>query len=338
MPLWDLDLEELVAYAPEVAEPADFDDFWAETLTQARTHDLGLTLEPVDTGLALVEVFDVTFAGFGGQPVRGWLTRPRRARGPLPGVLSCNGYGGGRGLATGHLDWAVAGYVELFLDTRGQGSRWGDGGDTPDPVGSEPAAPGFMTRGITDPREYYYRRLYTDAARAVEALRAVDGVDPGRIAVTGGSQGGGMALAVAGLVPEVAAVLPDVPFLCHLRRGVEISGTDPYAEVATYLSVHRRRTEAVFRTLSYVDAVNHARRAVAPARFSVALMDTVSPPSTVYAAYNHYGEHAVAAGRTVPKVIDVWPFNEHEGGMGHQWTRQLPWLADLLQRENVPAS
>ena len=103
MPLWDLDAEQLAAYAPEVAEPADFDDFWAATLAQARTHDLGLRLRPVDTGLALVDVFDVTFAGFDGQPVRGWLTRPRGVSGPLPAVLSCNGYGGGRGLATGHL-------------------------------------------------------------------------------------------------------------------------------------------------------------------------------------------------------------------------------------------
>lgn len=331
MPLWDLDPETLADYRPDVAEPTDFDNFWAETLGAARTHDLGLTLAPVDTGLALVDVFDVTFAGFAGQPVRGWLTRPRGAAGPLPGVLTCNGYGGGRGLATGHLGWAVAGYAELFLDTRGQGSRWGDGGDTPDPVGSDPAAPGFMTRGITDPREYYYRRLYTDAARAVEALRAVDGVDPARVAVAGGSQGGGLALAVAGLVPDVAAVLPDVPFLCHIRRGVEITGSDPYAEVATYLSVHRGRTEAVFHTLSYVDAVNHAKRAVAPARFSVALMDTVCPPSTVYAAYHHYGRQAAAAGQTVSKVIDVWPFNNHEGGGGHQWERQLPWLAEIFR-------
>src|SRR5262245_34794208 len=163
MPLWDLDPEQLARYTPEVAEPDDFDAFWHKTLAEARAHDLGLRLEPVATHLKLVEVHDVTFAGFGGHPVRGWLTRPRGVAGPLPAVLGCNGYGGGRGLPTDHLGWATAGYAHLFLDTRGQGSAGGNGGDTPDPVGAAPAFPGFMTRGILDPAEYYYRRLFTDA-------------------------------------------------------------------------------------------------------------------------------------------------------------------------------
>ena len=54
-------------------------------------------------------------------------------------------------------------------------------------------------------------------------------------------------------------------------------------------------------------------------------MDTVCPPATVYTASNIYREHA----GTVDNTIDVWPFNDHEGGVGHQWARQLPWLAGL---------
>lgn len=37
------------------------------------------------------------------------------------------------------------------MDTRGQGSVWGTGGATPDPHGSGPATPGYMTRGIAHP-------------------------------------------------------------------------------------------------------------------------------------------------------------------------------------------
>lgn len=94
----------------------------------------------------------------------------------------------------------------------------------------------------------------------------------------------------------------------------------PDPVITTYLSVHRDHVSAAFRILSYLDGVNFARRATAPALFSVALMDPICPPSTVYAAYNHYG--SLAAG--VLKEIDVYEFNEHEGGAAHQFARQLP--------------
>ena len=49
----------------------------------------------------------MTFAGFGGHPVKGWLTLPAGADGPLPLVVEFVGYGGGRGLPHEHLLWAV---------------------------------------------------------------------------------------------------------------------------------------------------------------------------------------------------------------------------------------
>lgn len=336
MAFYDLDADALTTFLPEVDEPADFDEFWSTTLAGARAFDLDVRAEPVDAGLELVEVYDVSFAGFDGQRVSAWLTLPRGGT-DLPAVVTYNGYGGGRGLPHEHLEWAVAGFAHLFMDTRGQGSGWGTGGDTPDPVGHGPAAPGFMTRGILDPAEHYYRRVFTDAVRAVEAVRSLPRVDAARVTVTGGSQGGGITLAVAGLVPDLFAVMPDVPFLCHFRRAVSLVDTDPYGEITTYLSVHREHAEQAFRTLSYLDAVNHARRASAPALFSVALMDPICPPSTVYAAYNHYGSRS-ASDAPLDTAIEVYPFNQHEGGQGVQTARQIRWLrerAGLVRHPSV---
>lgn len=336
MPLFDLPLAELEAYAPTLDEPADLDSFWAETLAGSRAAggDLAdaVRLERVDTGLGLVVVDDVTFPGFAGQPVKAWLVRPAAAARaveagesePLPAVVEFIGYGGGRGLAHEHLVWANAGYAHLVVDTRGQGSHWGTGGDTPDPVGSGPATPGVMTRGIQDPHDHYYRRVFTDGVRAVDAVRSVPGIDAARVAVLGTSQGGGIAIAVAGLADGLVAAMPDVPFLCHYRRAVEITDRDPYREITRYLAVHRDAEDTVFRTLSYLDGALLGRRASAPALFSVALMDPVCPPSTVYAAYNAWGSAADAG--AVEREIDVYRFNEHEGGQGYRFARQLAWL------------
>ena len=324
MPRFDFEPAVLRAYRPVVGEPADFDDFWARTLTESRSLSRPPELTAVDASLALVEVADLEFSGFGGDRVRGWVLRPAGVAAPLPAVVEFVGYGGGRGLPHEHLAWANAGYVHVVMDTRGQGSAWGAGGVTSDPHGSTPAVPGFMTRGITDPVDYYYRRVFTDAVLLVEAVRGLPGVDPGRVTVSGGSQGGGITIAVAGLVDGLFAAMPEVPFLCHFERAVGLTDAMPYGEIVRYLAVHRDMVDQTFATLSYFDGVNFAKRASAPALFSVGLIDPVCPPSTVYAARNHWAGGATAAG------IVEYAFNEHEAGRGYQWERQAPWLAYQL--------
>jgi cephalosporin-C deacetylase len=318
---FDLPLEQLKVYKPTRQEPSDFDAFWQATLEQARQFPLDACFEPVDYRLQTIETFDVTFNGYGGQPVKGWLLLPRQHPQPLPCVVEYMGYGAGRGFPLDWLLWSSAGFAHLVMDTRGQGSVRRPG-DTPDlPVdGSSPHFPGFMTLGILDPKTYYYRRVFTDAVRAVEAARSNPSVDKTRIAVTGVSQGGGITLAVSGLEPSMAAVMPDVPFLCHYRRALEITDSTPYSEIVHYCKIHRDQVDTVFNTLSYFDGLNFAVRANAQALFSVGLMDLTCPPSTVFAAYNHY------AG---PKQIKVWTYNDHEGGETFQAVEKVKLLTDL---------
>jgi cephalosporin-C deacetylase len=326
MALFDLPLDQLERYAPAVAEPADFDAFWRSTLGQAADRPVIVDVRPEHAELALVDTWDVTFSGFGGDPVRAWFTRPANVDTPLPAVVEYLGYGRGRGLPHERLTWPVAGYAHLLMDSRGQGGQYGTGGDTPDPHADGLGGPWPTTRGILSPHDYYYRRLITDAVRAVEAVRALPGVDPARVVAAGNSQGGGLALAVAGLVPDLAAVLTTAPFLCNIQRAIDITDAAPYGEIVNYLAVYREAAETVRTTLSYVDGVTFARRATAPAHFGTGLRDTVCPPSTVFAAYNQYGR---ANGRegAADREIHVYPFNQHEGGEAVHTRRQLRWLA-----------
>lgn len=313
MAFFDLTHEELTSYQPMVREPKNFDQFWDETLRTARSKSADPVVTKTELGISEFELYDLRFSGYNGEEIAAWLVRPRNPKGV---VIEYNGYGGGRGFPHERLQWAAAGFSYIFMDTRGQGSAWGSGGVTPDNHGSTPSANGFMTKGIESPESYYYRRVFTDAALLVDAAKALD-LGSDQIILCGGSQGGGITLAAAGLSKGVSAALPDVPFLCHFERSISLTDGFPYKEIANYLSVHRDKVENTLETLSYFDGVNFAKRATAKAYFSTGLMDDICPPSTVFAAKNHY------AGES---EIEVYPFNGHEGGQGHHFLRQLDWL------------
>lgn len=322
MAFFDLPLEQLQTYLPERHEASDFDVFWQETLNSTRSYPLDAQFEPIDFGLTTIETFDLTFSGYGGQRIKGWLLLPKHRNAPLPCIVNYIGYGGGRGFPFDWLSYPSLGYASLVMDTRGQGSAWRQG-DTPDiaPDGDNPQIPGFMTRGILSPQTYYYRRVFTDAVRAVEAARSHPEIDSKRIVVTGGSQGGGIALAVSGLVNDIVAVMPDVPFLCHYQRAIQLTDNAPYSEIRQYLRYHRTKIEQVYRSLSYFDGINFAARATAPTLFSVGLMDMTCPPSTVYAAFNHYA---------AKKKIEIYEYNDHEGGQTHHLIRQIAFLKEIF--------
>ena len=324
----DLPLAELRDYRPEVAEPADFDDFWAGQLSAAREHDLDAVFAAVDTPIRHAEVLDVSFAGHGGDRVRGWLYLPADRLPGAPVVVEYVGYSGGRGDPLDWLTYSCAGYPHLVMDTRGQGGGWRSA-DTPDPGDSgAPSTSGFMTRGLMDLPSYYFTRLFIDAARAVEAATAHPSTQGLRVVATGVSQGGGLALAAAHLAgPSLTATFPDVPFLAHFERALRITDSDPYGELVQYFSVHPERVEPALRTLSYIDVVNHARRARVPALFSVGLIDDITPASTVFAAYNHYGGRKEVHN----KHINVYPFNGHEGGRTDQLGTKLASLELLAE-------
>jgi cephalosporin-C deacetylase len=323
MPWYDLPLDQLRTYNAGEQAPPDFDAFWQNTLAeQEREHPLEVTFAPHDEALyRTVRVFDVTFTGCDGQPIRGWLTVPAAYDGPLPCIVSYAGYGGGRGRPLERLGPAAAGFAHLMMDTRGQGSVWATG-DTPDNAGAVQQHPGFLTSGIESRERYYYRRVFVDAVRAVRAAQRSDAVLADRICVAGSSQGGGIALAAAALLgDDVRICLADVPFLCHFRRAVTLTTSTAYAEIAAYLRIHPHREQQVWETLAYFDGVFFAERIRARTLVAVGLMDEACPPSTVFAAYNR-----IAA----PKEIAVYSYDGHAGGGAWQEERRLRFVQEHL--------
>ncbi|WP_142058360.1 acetylxylan esterase [Pseudarthrobacter sp. B4EP4b] len=340
MPSVDMPLQELRNYTSVTKEPHDFDAFWEATLAEVTSIPLAPAYTPVENLLPLIDSYDVSFAGYGGARIRGWLHLPAH-RSPghrLPAVVQYIGYSGGRGLVQEDTKWAQAGYAHFIMDTRGQGYG-GITGDTPDPHPSAGgvAHPGLMTRGLASKEDYYYRRLYLDAFRAIETVQSFPQVDADNVVLAGISQGGGLALAAAGLaagrLDGIRGVLADVPFLQDFPRAINLAQRGPYPEIVGFLSRHRDRYEHTLEVLNYFDGVHLARRATIPALFSVALLDDVCPPSTVFASYNSYGTGAHGQpGQGPTKSIEIYHFNGHEGGEEHHWVRQLEYLQGHLAR------
>ena len=327
MAFFDMPLEQLREYRPQVRRAADFEAFWRSTLEGELARPLDARVQRVATPLRAIDAYDVSWTGFGGQRVQGWLRLPAHVDGPVPAVVHYRGYSGGRGYPHSELLYAAAGYAHFLIEARGQGWKTPSLTDTTpdrDPAAGDMHWPGLMTSGVTSPETYYYRRLYIDALRLVEVAVADERVDGTRVAVCGGSQGGGMTIAVAGLAAmagiPVAAAMPDVAFLCHFERAVGLTDTYPYKEIADLLAGWPGRQEQVFDTLSYFDGVNLGAYATVPALFGVGLMDTTCPPSTVFAAYHAWGGS--------DKQIDVYPWNMHEGGTDHHTWHRLAWLQE----------
>jgi cephalosporin-C deacetylase len=299
MPWFDLPLDQLREYRTATAEPHGLDQWWARRLDEAQAAARPAELTPYGEGAyAPVEVYDAEFSGAGGDRIRAWYLRPAGASTGTPVVVTFIGYGGGRGLPAEHMLLPALGYAVFVMDTRGQGGRWTSGA-------TDPANSSVMTQGITRPEDYYYTRLFTDAVRAV---RTAAELSP-RVAVAGGSQGGGLALAAAALAPELVAVChADVPFLCDIQRGITLTGAAPYSEIPEFLAHNTALADAALDTLRYIDCALLARRITAECLLSTGLMDMTCPPSTVFAAYNEI---------TAGKDIVVNPFGTHAVPSSH---------------------
>jgi cephalosporin-C deacetylase len=330
MPWYDMPLERLREYRTTTPEPHGLDDWWARRIAAARGLARPVDRTPHQPALYdPIQVDDVEFSGAGGDRVRAWYLRPRGTPG-APLVVKFIGYGGGRGTPTEHVLLPSLGYALFVMDTRGQGGKWTSGA-TPDGASATgPENSLIMTRGIATPESYYYTRLFTDAALAVDAAMELAGTELAGtestppVAVIGGSQGGALALATAALRADVVRVCQAyVPFLCDIQRAITLAPRAPYTEIPEFLAANIDLAEPALNTLRYVDCALLARRITAATLVTAGLMDDVCPPSTVFAAYNEI---------TAEKEIDVYPYS------GHDWPlaaaeRQLAHL-----REHLPTS
>ncbi|MNZ65580.1 Cephalosporin-C deacetylase [compost metagenome] len=298
---YDLPLEQLREYKPALTKKADFDDFWTATLAKLAEVPLAYERTELSYPVKGIKVYRVFYQGFNHAKIEGILALPDQ-KDPLPGIVSYHGYNWViDGDVHDTVNQALKGYAVLKMFCRGQHGESED-----NVISSNGHVAGWMAKGIQNKDEYYYRAVYMDAVRAIDVLASMPEVDGDRIAVTGGSQGGAITLAAAALsdVPKLAVA--DHPYLSNFERAIDTTPRGPYGELNDYFRRHSARPDLEKNakdTLSYFDIMNLAPRIRCYTWLTIGLIDEITPPSTVFAVYNHL---------SCSKDIQVYRYYGHE--------------------------
>lgn len=296
-------IKDLHAHFPKLHAPQDLDAFWTDVLAETREKPLSGTRQAMATPLQGVAAYDVVYEGIDGTPIHGiYLVPEFMGKDQYPCVVYYHGYTGSRGMPEHFAHYLLAGLAVFSIDIRGQGGETGDlapleGGKTR----------GWVTRGITDPHKSYYKSYITDAIRAVDWVLEQPEVDPARVGVAGGSQGGGLAIIVSAVGCRHSFAVADIPNLCYVDWAV-FNTTGSLTEVADYIGRYPEQMETALDTLSYFDNAVLADRIRIPVLVSVGLKDTVCPPEAVFAAYNRIESE---------KQIEIFPSHGHATGPKH---------------------
>ena len=209
---------------PTQVNPPDFDSFWDGERARLAKLPVDAKWTPLpDYGNADVECSQVNLQNVGPTAgtsrLYGILCLPRAA-GKYPAVLSVPGAGVRpyRGLpeiaARGLIVFQIGIHGIPVIQPQEVYDSLAQGGLS-----------GYPTFGLDSRERYYYRRVYAGTLRANDFLTSLPQWDGRNLAVTGGSQGGALAIVTAGLdrrVTRLAAYYPalsDVTGYLNQRAG-----------------------------------------------------------------------------------------------------------------------
>ena len=292
----DEKINEFKAYKPELTKQADHEAFWEQTISQARSQPLHDEWIELDYPIKQINAYQVSYRGFDETPIQAFYITPKQYKEKLPCLIFFHGYNGHKGSISDYMKWLIQGYAVIAVDVRGQGRSGDYSNYNSDEMGT------WATKGILDKEEYYYRKVYVDGIRAIDLACSRPEIDTERIAIIGGSFGGGITLAVAALDDRPKLAVADVPNMCNIELAIKEKMEGSLTFVDRFLDRHPEYVDQVFTTLSYFDNLNLCSEINCRVRVSVGLRDLICPPKSIYGVYNHI---------EAPKSIEVYPFSEH---------------------------
>lgn len=305
------------AFEPEkiqatVKDPSDFDDFWDNAIAEARKNDLDarITLLP-ERCTANSNVFHISYQNeLPRSRMYGILTLPKKP-GKYPAILKVPG--AGIRPYSGDTRNADLGFIVLEIGIHGI------------PVTMDPQVYNDLSAGalsnynsikMNDKNSYYYKRVYLGCVRAVDFIFSLPEFNGTDIAVTGGSQGGALAIVTAALDKRIKYTGAIYPALCDLT-GYLNNRAGGWPHFFRYNPPKPNEIE----TLEYYDVVNFARRITVPGYYTWGFNDITCPPTSMYSAYNLI---------TAPKELHLYEEIGH-WNYPEQTEALTIWLREKLQ-------
>ncbi|MEI8309766.1 MAG: acetylxylan esterase [Verrucomicrobiota bacterium] len=293
---------------PSMPEPADFDAFWNAKKAELAAIPLNAKMTPVETPADRpgAETFDVQVDCLG-KPVSGYYSRPIGAKpGTCPALLYVDGAGVRSSDKLAAIRPATKGLIAMAINAHGI------------PNGKPPEFYAALDTGELknyrkDGRESrdtcYFLGMYLRVKRAIDFLTSQPEWDGKILVINGGSQGGGQALAGAGLDPRVSIVVAMIPGMCDHTGMVagRIAGWPKLVQV----DPSGKPDPGMLEASRYFDCVNFAPRIKAKTKYWIGFNDIVTPPTSQFAAYN-----AIKA----PKDLITAPEYGHGGEAPGFWT------------------
>jgi cephalosporin-C deacetylase-like acetyl esterase len=294
----------------------EFDEYWATAKAELATIVPDFRMHKVDSlsNKGTRDVYIVEMQSLNNLTIRGYYFVPRTA-GKHIAVLQVPGYGWGFENIDDLLK-AKTDRIELALCVRGHG------------ISADVFHPGFGTPGIwgyklCNSDSVAYRGIYMDCVRAVEFLYSRKEVNNRCIGVKGGSQGGGLTLATAGLCADkIAACAYFDPFPCDTRDQLRlrtICVTELKNSLAYYNNCSSFRDMMNIQDL--IDTRSFASKIQCPVLYTTALFDDDCHPHGGFAAYNLIHSN---------KQYKVFPNDGHIEGFTHD-AMIMSWLDNILE-------
>lgn len=292
-----------------------FDDYWQDALKELKSIAPQFKLTK-DESLCSANRngYIVEMQSLGNLTIRGYYWVPK-AKGKYPAVLHVPGYSYGWEHRDGFIN-RNEDVAELALCVRGHGISK----DVFNPWDEQT----LWSVGACNKDSNIYRSIYMDCVRAIDFLLSQDQVDHSKIAVVGGSQGGGLTLATAALCSEhIAACAFFDPFLCDIKHQTEIRTiVQKEFELFTEAKGNNCDVEQIYKVQEFNDTKNFADKIKCPTTFLAAFFDDDCPVHCGFAAYNLIN---------APKNYMVFPKDSHLGESG-EYDRLFNEALKLMNR------